>query len=310
MSTIPSAKMISISSPYARYGQTFEMYRRYYGQDNPNVLVWKAATRMMNPNITQQFVDDAMAEDAEAARSEYLAEWREDIEQAFSLESIESCVISGRTDLLPAQGITYSAFVDPSGGSHDQFTLAVGHRKGDVAIVDLVKAFPPPFVPSEIVQQCAEALKPYRVRNVVGDAFGGEFPREHFRKHNITYQLADKNRSQLYLNLIPTLNSKRVELPDHKKLIDELRRLERRRGRSGRDSIDHPQYAGSDDIANAVAGVVDMIIQKPVMSANAMPIGVGKVVNPFSSTLDKPLPGSTFGDSDDDYYIGGVKPIR
>jgi hypothetical protein len=49
--------------------------------------------------------------------------------------------------------------------------------------------------------------------------------------------------------------SKRLELLDIEKLKTEFRRLERRRGRSGKDSIDHPPR-GSDDIANAVAGVI------------------------------------------------------
>jgi hypothetical protein len=120
-------------------------------------------------------------------------------------------------------------------------------------------------------------LKPYRIRNVIGDNYGGEWPKEQFRKHGINYDLSEKNRSQLYLNLIPALNSKRVELPDNRKLIDELRRLERRRGRSGKDSIDHPAYGGSDDVANAVAGAIDLIISKPVSTTNAMPVLVGDV---------------------------------
>ena len=42
-------------------------------------------------------------------------------------------------------------------------------------------------------------------------------------------------------------------------MIEELRRLERRRGRTGKDSIDHPAYGGSDDLANATAGVVHLL---------------------------------------------------
>jgi hypothetical protein len=62
------------------------------------------------------------------------------------------------------------------------------------------------------------------------------------------------------LNLIPVVNSRRVELPDDRRMIEELRRLERRRGRSGKDTIDHPAYGGSDDLANAVAGVIHMTL--------------------------------------------------
>jgi hypothetical protein len=43
-------------------------------------------------------------------------------------------------------------------------------------------------------------------------------------------------------------------------LKTEFRRLERRRGRSGKDSIDHPPR-GSDDTANAVAGAMWLVSQ-------------------------------------------------
>jgi hypothetical protein len=159
-----------------------------------------------------------------------------------------------------------------------------------------VKAWKPPFDPSEVIKECAEVLKPYRIRTITGDAYGGEWPREQFRKHGITYQLSEKHRSQLYLDLIPALNSKRVELPDDRRMIEEFRRLERKRGRSGKDSIDHPQYGGSDDIANSVADAVSLVLSKPVMSGNALPIGVGK--GTFAgqlTTISQRNPFSSFG---------------
>jgi len=114
------------------------------------------------------------------------------------------------------------------------------------------------------------------VRMVTGDNYGGEWPVGEFRKHGIAYQLSELNRSQLYLALIPVLNSRRCELPDDRRMIEEFRRLERRRGRSGKDSIDHPAYGGSDDIANSVAGVVNLVIAKPAINPNALPTSVGK----------------------------------
>jgi hypothetical protein len=44
-----------------------------------------------------------------------------------------------------------------------------------------------------------------------------------------------------------------IELLDHPRLTAQLRSLERRTSRGGRDSIDHPP-GGHDDLANAVAG--------------------------------------------------------
>ncbi len=79
------------------------------------------------------------------------------------------------------------------------------------------------------------------------------------------------------MNLIPILNSRRCELPDDRRMIDELRRLERRRGRSGKDSIDHPAYGGSDDVANSVAGWDQRRAREAGDRApSAVPTGTGK----------------------------------
>ena len=118
-------------------------------------------------------------------------------------------------------------------------------------------------------------MKPYHIATVVGDAYGGEWPRDAFRKHGINYEVSEKNRLQLYLELIPAVNSQRVELPDNRQMKDELRRLERRRGRSGKDSVDHPPL-GSDDVANAVAGACNLIIAKAGADLNSFPTSVGK----------------------------------
>ena len=61
--------------------------------------------------------------------------------------------------------------------------------------------------PSQVAKECAEALRPYRIRNVVGDNYGGEWPKEQFRKHNISYELSEKHRSQPYLDLIRPLTA-------------------------------------------------------------------------------------------------------
>jgi hypothetical protein len=58
--------------------------------------------------------------------------------------------------------------------------------------------------------------------------------------------------------MLPLLNSGRIILPRHDRLIAQIVGLERRVSRAGRDSIDHP-VGGHDDIANAVAGVIGAI---------------------------------------------------
>lgn len=108
-----------------------------------------------------------------------------------------------------------------------------------------------------MVEEFAKTLKDYGVSEVTGDRYGGEWPREAFRKHGIQYRLAEQTRSDLYRDLLPKLNSRQVELLDSKVLKAQLVGLERRVARGGRESIDHAP-GGHDDLANAAAGVVSL----------------------------------------------------
>jgi hypothetical protein len=58
--------------------------------------------------------------------------------------------------------------------------------------------------------------------------------------------------------MLPLLNSGRITLPRHDRLVAQIVGLERRVSRAGRDSIDHAP-GGHDDIANAVSGVITAI---------------------------------------------------
>ena len=88
---------------------------------------------------------------------------------------------------------------------------------------------------------------------MVGDHYGGEFVKEPFRKHGISYELCKQPKSDLFRDLLPSLNSGQIVLPRHDRLVAQICRFGKATGRSGRDSIDHAPN-GHDDIANAVAG--------------------------------------------------------
>jgi len=160
--------------------------------------------------------------------------------------------------MMPAADVTYRAFVDPSGGSEDAMTLAIAHKAttpDERVIVDAVREVRPPFSPSAVVDDFAVLLKRYRVSKVIGDHYGGEFVREPFRQHGISYELCKQPKSDLFRDMLPLLNSGNITLPRHDRLIAQIVGLERRVSRAGRDSIDHAPGA-HDDIANAVSGVV------------------------------------------------------
>jgi hypothetical protein len=291
MSTIQNALLICLSSPYARNGALWKAYERYFGKEDPTRLVVKAPTKAMNPTVPDDIIEEALLEDPAAAGAEWLAEFRSDIESFVSVEAITQCTIPGRLELAPVAGIQYHAFVDPAGGSgQDSMTLAVGHREGETSIVDAVREVKPPFSPEATVQEFGELLKLYRVTKVRGDRYAGEWPREQFRKHGIQYEVAAMGKSDLYRDLLPTLNSGKLELLDLPKLRTQLQKLERRTARGGKDSIDHPP-GQHDDLANVVGGLVSELA-KPAHRFWAFcgdtAIVDGKVIN--TPTPERPQP--------------------
>ena len=254
MATIPGALLLVASSPYSKRGPVWESFKRYYGQDGP-ILVWKAPTRTMNPSLSQAVVDEAFERDPASAAAEFGAEFRTDVSGYIDREIVDGLVTQGRRELLPASNVRYSAFVDPSGGSSDSMALAIAHRQGRGAVLDAVREWRAPFSPDGVVAECAALLKTYRVNKVRGDRYAGEWPRERFRVHGIAYEPSEQHKSELYLSLLPLLNSGNAELLDVPRLTSQLCGLERRTARGGRDSIDHTPGA-KDDLANAAAGAL------------------------------------------------------
>jgi hypothetical protein len=252
----PDRTPIDSSSPYARRGVLWDAFRRWHGKDDGRNLVWRAATRTMNPTVPQDFIDAEFERDAASANAEYGAEFRSDVAEFVSMDVLDACTADGVFELPPISGAIYVAFVDPSGGSSDSMTLAIAHRdKFGIGILDCIREVRPPFSPESVVDEFCTVLASYHIHKICGDRYAGEWAREPFKKRNVTYELSEKPKSDIYRDALPLLNSRKVQLLDDRRLLSQLHGLERRTARSGKDSIDHGPGA-HDDVANAVAGAL------------------------------------------------------
>lgn len=166
-----------------------------------------------------------------------------------SPEKVEAAVGDYRS-LSYQAGTYYRAFVDMSGGSGDDATLAISRQEGDRIIVDGVwtQGKRPPFDPREAVRLFAGILKGYAIFRVSGDRYAGETFRADFQGEGVTYDVCPVPKSMLYETLEVELNSGRVTLPDDVKLLQQLLTLVMKGGK-----IDHPS-GEHDDLANAIAG--------------------------------------------------------
>ncbi|UWU88170.1 hypothetical protein N2605_17515 [Bradyrhizobium yuanmingense] len=255
MATIPTSMLLLASSPYARRGVLYNMHRQYHGTDDPRVLAWSAATNVMNPEIDPAFLAQAYEDDPVSAAAEYGAQFRSDVEAFIAREAVEA-VTSDERERPYMPEFKYHAFADAAGGSgSDSFTLAIGHVEKGTSVLDVIREAKPPFSPETIVEQYSDVLKSYGISKLLADRYAGEWVREKFLGHGITLDYAAKPKSTIYGEFLPLMMSKKCDLLDNQRLINQLCGLERRTARSGKDSIDHAPN-GHDDVANAVAGVL------------------------------------------------------
>ena len=267
LARVPGSLLVVVSSPYARRGVIWKAWQKYHDQQDGDVVLVQADTLTLNPTFDKRAIDVATAEDPASAAAEYGAQFRSDVESFVSREAIDESTVAGRFELPPVSTLAYEAVADPSGGSGaDSFTLAIGHRepRGEltVAIIDAIRETRPPFSPADTIRQYAELLTTYGVSMVRGDRFAGEFPRELFREHSITYDLLDKSKSDLYVEALALINSGRIELLDDPRLVVQIASLERRTARGGRNSVDHAP-GGHDDLANVVCALAVQLAVKP-----------------------------------------------
>src|SRR5262249_56349927 len=72
------------------------------------------------------------------------------------------------------------------------------------------------------------------------------------------YMRSPKPKGAIYLEALPVFTRGLARIPNHARLVRELRLLERRTHRSGKDTVEHPRN-GHDDFANVVCGVFSLL---------------------------------------------------
>jgi hypothetical protein len=294
MVQFPKTKLIKISTPYMKSGVLYDDFKRAFGQDDPDLLVWRASSLLMNPVLRADRLERERRLDPGRFAREYEAEFAEDVDAFLPSTWIDAVVHTARRELPPQQGLRYIAAVDASGGGADAFTLAIVHAEGEGAarrvIQDVMRGWSKPRDGQTdlegAVQQIATIVKSYGISTVCGDRYAKGWVREAFRRHSIRYDdamIRDKNservyldRSAAYLEVEPLFAQGLIALLDHPTLVRELKNLERRPQSGGKDRVDHPQ-GQHDDHANAFALAAAMARQGGVRAFAFAPDGIRRI---------------------------------
>jgi len=191
---------------------------------------------------------------------------------AFTAEVIFDAMTRGVRVRQPERGIIYQAFVDMSGGSHDDACLGIAYRddEGRAVLAHLINQGQAcPFDPRKSVDRFAAVCKSYGIHTVVGDKYAGETFIHDFLRHNIQYEVCALPASQLYERIEPHLNAREIMFLDHGDLESQLLGLVWRSGKITHMPSEH------DDYANAAVGACLLALDPvppidPEMSADEL----------------------------------------
>lgn len=244
-------KLIVLSSPYGQAGALWELHRKHFGRDDSPTLVWQASAPTMNPTLPADYLERMREEDPEAYASEVEGQFRAGLSTLLDPRAIDDCTAEWR-EQPRRDGVTYFCGADISGGQRDATSAAVAFMDGDRVVVSAVRAWPAPHNPETVMGELVDFARSYGCHRITSDRYGAQFPQRAAERAGASLVASELDRSALYLELVPRVNSGTIVIPNEPATLRELRGLERKRGFGGKDRVDH-RAGAHDDRANALA---------------------------------------------------------
>ena len=272
MLSFSNPKLIKITTPYMKSGVVYADFKQYFGQEDAEVLVWRASSLLMNPSLKAERLAQEQRLDPSRYHREYEAEFADDLDSFLPASVVDACVVPHRHELPPMAGVSHLATCDTSGGGvgagRDTFTFTIFHVDGAGEhrrfVQDLLKGWKGTCGQGAdlggIVKEIAAQLCRYGLNEVRGDKYAAGWVRQAFEREGVRYRDAEMDKSTAYLEAEPVFTQGRAELLDHAPLIRELTLLERRPRPQGRVLVDHP-HGGHDDYANVTCLAIAALAQ-------------------------------------------------
>ena len=293
--------LLLFSTPWTQSGSG-PVYTYFRDRDaNPDRLVWRAATLVMNPYANRDLMERHRKDRGENFyRREYLAEFSEDSFAFIAPEDVDAAVAVGVPFFPPKPDTRYAMGLDP-GRLRDHFGAAVAHREGDVIVVDWTREWRPGVFTglkySAVLPEIWKQARSYRIKEIASDQidFGGieaSIPLVNNRPEFEMERVMTGGQSGAQLSDVTRalFNNHKLLLPDQPGLGDEFKRLADYLTQGG--ARDVRAKRGHDDRSRAVMLAVYQAFLRPAARKFFMPevweIPVGSSLSPRPSSTPPP----------------------
>ncbi len=179
--------------------------------------------------------------------------------------------------MLPKPGDEVCAGFD-LGLRRDSSALVIAHRRaGKILVAELLELRPSKgaaLKPSAVVATFAARMKAHGCSYGVGDAYYRESVEEHLSEHGLSYVEAPQHPADYFVRARQLMREGVVCLPDHTKLLQQLREVRAIPTSGGRMSIQQPRTAGGHgDLASALCLAVYQIASAGVTPQAPLEMG-------------------------------------
>jgi len=250
--------MISVTQGYAVFlstpwGRNHFFYKAFM---NPAYSVHRVKSSE-NPSITSEFLEEMRLNMTEQAyRLEYEAEFVEAANSFFQQDLIRQCVISDPPRELienledNVAVANYYAGVD-FGKQQDPSTVAIVKKENDTIQLVYLHEFPLGTAYTAVINHLVRAQQKFQLQEIVVDQTGiGEPVLDELKAQGFTnvrgLTFTVKIKEELLTTLKLAMEQKRLKLPYHRRLCQQVNEQQYEYSRSGHLQFSHPENSHDD----------------------------------------------------------------
>lgn len=249
---LPGGQIIIASTPWAESGLLYELHKENYGHPVTALAAWAPTLVMHDTPEKRAIVDRERLRDPDNARREFDAQFMTSgTGQFFDSNAIKGAVQS--YDIVGHERndrYRYAVGVD-LGFRSDSSALVVveydGSRYRTVECVELRPEQNAPLAPSRVIEEFSAVATRFGVSSIISDGHYREAIAEHLQAHKLGLLDAPAGQTgkvESYARARAVLHEGRCILPDHPRLISQMRSVVSKPTPGGGLSISSPRKPG------------------------------------------------------------------
>ncbi len=258
-----NGQIVVSSTPFAETGLLFDLFTANHGDPHTCLAAHAPTTLLRDDARTRSMVERERERDPDNALREFDAQFMASgAGLFFDANAIEKAV--DRTialPLTPTFGTIVSAGADFAFRT-DSSALIVVHKSPDgvATVADIIERKPgkgEPLKPSEVVQEFAATLKRHGANYLRSDGHYRQAIEEHLYTHALSFVAAPEGATgklETHTRARALLHEGKVRLPNHPRLLKQMRELISRPTSGGGLSISSPRWrtGGHGDLVSAL----------------------------------------------------------